>query len=1536
MKRLSILRFEVYVMDAPLSREKRATLGTLTPAFLSADDAARYVHERIPRTAEHEYGSVILQRLSDDLFVASQPVVGRASTFDWTQLLDRSGPTADFIDPTGYRIVASLHSHPDIVQSTSQLNPSWSMPQVKAFLSFYSEPDIIFNFTERARFRLAYLSGPDGALLKYQVHDVKAAEGYVNWLKTQGPWTSPDAPDGTLEGAFKKLASVGKLTFLVSSPSWGGSVGEVPQDWQPLRPFASEPLTLPCGPVFPSQDLALNYAQQRIQRQPALQQQVVILQQTLSERYIASEPVAVEPLFDPLPPLPAGCYVRGFYVQARPLPANYPELEDWLYKNFISPMQLARHIAHYRHFARSVQSNLGASLFIRLRDEAILYYRFSGSAAESKLFDTDSDGTVNDNGHQAKLKAGTLLTRAFVRQVAQAGELSVQKTSALWDRLGVVEETWEPYADFPLPGLSRRFLTADDAVRYAHASIGGRRDKMSGGLVLQRSDGRFVVTEPVETPVRGLLHDGWYPKGRLGKMIILHAGHRLKGRYGACPGLSTMETANSARLKWTHQEAELYGQMFTDQEVEAIVQSGLPGYLSGTQDSLISFQPGPAPGNWRQQWQADAAGGMSPIARQLEDGKIKPADVVRSLAEGGTLRVMTGTALWGPAEKVAVDWGPFVRVLEFQRPVELSYGGLFETADAAALDVYHRRPEREQQRYADQYFAFIFKHEEKQEYLASELVATTRKTPLLSLADVSANPVPEGFGCCGVYYSQQWSNEGKTKWLERFFIAPQDLSIAITQLGNAQSPSTRQPSLYIAPPEGVLLRYRSPSTSALFEAQSEGDTFEAVQAKLDSGTLSAPEFVHKVANSGDLQVIRYSHCWDRLGKVTGQWQPYAHIQRRRLSPAFLSMDDAARYVRRRVPVTARVCYGGAILRRDDGWFLATEPVVVLNEVFDIKQIFPDRLADLGLHPVLTSVVALYHSKPARHMPFLLTAEQAVIYSAMFSTRVLAQAMAAVADHMHHYSLGADGSLISLLITPRSRLISRQNVVLHPQGRHDWLHGELERKLRSGELTPLEYVKLVAGTYPLQVVVGSGMWGEPGQVSNWWLPFASAASTDRGYPMAQTDPSCSAICAQPDDAALCVHQQVTTRAELSFGYLLKSMKNGNFTATLPVADRGARFAHRRVFSDVGYPYRYEMAGLYFCVPQHADFHPAGSSVAGASRYLGLFSPADLKSALALLHATASRAALPLYISCADGALLKFVIQDRQFIKPNDLLFLRLGLLSPRDYIRRMASAGELRVLRSSANWPGLGVVGDDWQLGHTRAVADPRDSRLVLGPIHSHAEDAAHYIHGRAGTFSGEQYLGAQLASQDGLCYLPVLAQPDDGFPSAVAERLFPQARFAGGPSPSLAFPLPQLPQGYQLNAAHLVFHAGLDQPEAVGESEYRQYFVSWRELGFYLHELKRKGLPVNRVYLSVRDGALLSYMPRFSNEEATLFDTAAKWSKDEGYSADAPAPSRVVIELAGIGELQVIHPGRFWRLQGKVEADFKDVNGSFVPDKDEL
>ncbi|MBN2993199.1 hypothetical protein JWR97_20015, partial [Pseudomonas cedrina subsp. fulgida] len=53
----------------------------------------------------------------------------------------------------------------------------------------------------------------------------------------------------------------------------------------------------------------------------------------------------------------------------------------------------------------------------------------------------------------------------------------------------------------------------------------------------------------------------------------------------------------------------------------------------------------------------------------------------------------------------------------------------------------------------------------------------------------------------------------------------------------------------------------------------------------------------------------------------------------------------------------------------------------------------------------------------------------------------------------------------------------------------------------------------------------------------------------------------------------------------------------------------------------------------------------------------------------------------------GALLKFTVRNGILFRQNDQVLLRHRSLTPRAYIRRIAAAGDLRILVPSDNWPG---------------------------------------------------------------------------------------------------------------------------------------------------------------------------------------------------------------------------------------------------------
>lgn len=146
---------------------------------------------------------------------------------------------------------------------------------------------------------------------------------------------------------------------------------------------------------------------------------------------------------------------------------------------------------------------------------------------------------------------------------------------------------------------------------------------------------------------------------------------------------------------------------------------------------------------------------------------------------------------------------------------------------------------------------------------------------------------------------------------------------------------------------------------------------EDVHTALASGLLNPRDFVVKVATLCWLSVIEPNECWDEQGKLGVDWIPYADFIRRALSPAFVNTDDAVRYAQTRLGTSGRSIYGGLLLRRVDGLFVATEPLPVPTENFDPKWIFPDEDVPLEqLAPGMT-IVARYRSRRDTQPGFLL-------------------------------------------------------------------------------------------------------------------------------------------------------------------------------------------------------------------------------------------------------------------------------------------------------------------------------------------------------------------------------------------------------------------------------------------------------------------------------------------------------------------------------------------------------------------------------------
>ena len=73
-------------------------LPELSPAFLTADDAARYAHDLIGDQRDVEYGGVIL-RSTKGKYYATKPIKGQSRFFEPEKVLSTDAPSDAWLAP---------------------------------------------------------------------------------------------------------------------------------------------------------------------------------------------------------------------------------------------------------------------------------------------------------------------------------------------------------------------------------------------------------------------------------------------------------------------------------------------------------------------------------------------------------------------------------------------------------------------------------------------------------------------------------------------------------------------------------------------------------------------------------------------------------------------------------------------------------------------------------------------------------------------------------------------------------------------------------------------------------------------------------------------------------------------------------------------------------------------------------------------------------------------------------------------------------------------------------------------------------------------------------------------------------------------------------------------------------------------------------------------------------------------------------------------------------------------------------------------
>ncbi|MGF6096296.1 hypothetical protein [Pseudomonas sp. 18175] len=1480
----------------------------LSPSFLTPDDAARYAMAQIDQRQGRAMGGYILIDPGGH-FRATMPLEGVLEDFlfEGPFVMETDG---DRLMPVGYRYHAYYFCDIDRQAQIQRLRPSWSAQRIALTQSFPASRATAALNLQVSTF---YAVGPQGSLVRFWADTGVSMRG--------GPAPAPQdyalpAEHEPVERYIHDLMEKGELAVVISSPAWAGWRGPLSRRW---KAYAPDPQPANVDPyisqVYGAAQAAMDFAGQRLLLKPKVRQMGFLLKHQHLARFVVTEPVVVdEPVFAPglvfragsdgaffMPP---GYQFAGMYWLAIDTPAPAQVTQPWLYERFIAPMVLAHGINLHR--ALKVTD---LALYVSTVDGAQLRYGFSGSVAESRFYNPPKDSQSGiDNGQQAALDEGRLPVRTYIQQVAAAGDLSVVKTSALWDVPGRVDTTWQPYSRHPQASLSPVFVLADDAARYAHGQIGSRREHEYIGLILKNAQQRFVATEPQINPGARFDMRQVGPVDRAGLPVVMPAGFSLYGVY-----------SSRARVAMAQgDEAQVAAQMFTDVDIHQVLSLApklAVAYLSGSADSLLAFEPYAADLS-RELYDLSAPQrGGSQLQRQLQDQTLVPSDIVRAMVLAGVLRVVLGNRVWGPPAKVQSDWSPPYDQDADHVPAQPQLGPVFATAREAVVDACQRW--RRSYCLAPQGLGLVLKSRVGDEFVATQTVAGALLDRLQFASEFGAPVLTEHFSVHAVYYSAHGLPKGlrgQAAWVGRHFIGAQDLYAALYNQQAARRASFAQAlEVYLSLLDGALLVLKAGfDPFALFLDERGALDPQALPAKLGQ-TLTGQAYVRQVAQAGELRVLAASTCWDVPGRVGKDWIAAAQVNRHALGPCFISADDAARHAQLRLGNRRDQVYGGLILRRTDGLYVATEPVAVYVENFAPGWIRRDELVVQSQFLGGSTAVARYHTRLAGELPFALSEGERALYQNMFSTDFLGAMLDESPTALRfttglEYLFCADGALLSVA-TGGGALEHALAAKLAVRGTTHPKHNALEQALRTGTLAPREYVNRVARALVLRVIKGSAQWGRPTRVTQWQAPTPLTPLT--------VDGALSPVFVQLTDALQYVHRQSGARRQLTYGAVFKVRNLELYLASVPQPAGSADLNLERLLVDGMPPVGVELLGLYLCPPAQPE------QWVDDPVYRYFVAPSDLTRATGFKGGKRN-GYLPVFVGCTDGAWLRLAPHAGAAWPAFESV-----PVQALAYVHHVATTLDMTVVHSSDVWGAKGRVGADWQPRHAAPRLDPA---LALGPLFSHPDDAARHALRRLGRGRDAPFLGLVLVNATSTSFVALEPVRDTGIESPLPERLFQLEGSLLNPSP----PAPAYPSGFKLVAVHLLFQRmAVDSDASAADQRLGEHFVAQATLGFYRDLLRVSGVRGAFCYLSTRQNGLLKYVPRFTEREAQLFSTGI-------FGSPPFRPTQWLSRLASDGVLQVLDQDNYWTRRGVLTVDWTgeeqpvwQVQPAYPP-KDEL
>lgn len=991
-------------MNEYFNREKRLAspgittpLPALSPAFVSADDAARYAHRLIGDFRLGEYGGAILKD-AQGFYYATRPVKGKTGSFDPTLVIS-TNQKGHFVHPPGYTCHALYHSHPDNYDALKQGFGHWTEAQVHIAVNFFSNIDLLLNHQNAYFARVHYLSGVNGSLLKYVASRSPQERALAERI-------DEDARRRILSydsvvGFVKAAVAVAHLSVIQSSEVWDAKLGPLGSDYQPFTPKALQdiaPIIIAqpaFGPVFSSVELALKDVRARIHRTSESLYGVILKRKGMGF-VIASEPVTGETDFSLLrifgsdaygqPHIPQQFEVLGLYCSDGFYrdPSLMPAEEVSIFKNVLFPQTLANGIETIRALA-GPGATRSLALYISTRDGALLQYVSTFAASEQKFLARLPEGEGRGLAILRDMLGGAYKSTTYIRELAAAGELHVLHTSDLWRYEGRVDFNWQPYEGFYRRELGPSFVTADDAARDAHEKINRLKSGVYGGLIYQRLDNRFVATEPLLAHNETFDASMVYPP-ELARFVP--AGCSVAAVYHS-------HRVHPLQLWRSRDEERLFRNMLEPHEVYDAIKSrewAAVRYFSAQDGALLKYTPSGSPR------EALLGVHLSPPTDQPErvrhntmsmamrGNSKKPGEYVSLVAQTGDLQVLVGSPLWGSPGKVTQEWRPGV-----DRPQQVQCPAL-SPVFAQSEDAVRHAHEHMGARQSTQ-FGLILRSTHSEEYVTTLPLAggDFSMDRLYQRDDLTGSyKLPAGFKPLGVYVAApvQTDVQGHLpdKRVYEGFISPLELVKGLQLVISLQHQSGvlgSNSALYISTADGALLRFLSTLDTTRLSAGIFQNAGQTLLDQLRARRLSPVEYVRQVAMAGRLEVLVTNGVWAHADPVSGGWQPFGthmgvrperSIRQFPASPVFSHQDDAARHVHHRIGQPHTFNMLGCILHNPAyNTYVALDPVVngepvnVAETLLKTHRVISGEASPRAVLPEGFKVVSLHYSRDVRSL-----------------------------------------------------------------------------------------------------------------------------------------------------------------------------------------------------------------------------------------------------------------------------------------------------------------------------------------------------------------------------------------------------------------------------------------------------------------------------------------------------------------------------------------------------------------------------------------